>query len=760
MNSIWQATYRLLPSLPLFWLLLWLCSYFDIATTSVYAKIFPETPTIVHDNAQQGLLTIQELEAEMPQIMQITFQNRADLQYLANHFDVWDVNWGAERGTGYVVAPLVAADEAFLRLAGYPMEIDKVQNQYMQQLPALMAAQGGSSGIPGFACYRTVEETYASMEQLEIENPNLVQRIDIGDSWDKVQTAGTEAVAGHDIYALVLTDQRYPGPKPDFVILAEVHAREYVTSETALRFAERLVEQYGKDPDITWLLRYHEVHIIPMANPDGRKKAEQGFWWRKNTNTQNGCPNENPYQSYYGTDLNRNSSFKWNKCDGFGCSTNDPCKDTFRGPNAKSEPETQAYQAYIASVFLDQRGPSDEDAAPEDTTGVFLTIHSYSELVLIPWGWTQSKAPNAPGLQTLGRKFGFYTQYETCYVSEPGCLYQADGTTDDWVYGELGVPAYTFELGKTFFESCSYFEEEVLERNIQAFLYGFKSVRHPYQTAKGPEIINASLNMTYTHRGVPVQLTAQANDARYFSGNHGDEPTQNITAARYSIDSPAWFTDTLTYAMSAADGSFDANMEQVQATLDTSKLTPGPHLILVEGQDADGNWGVATAVQLEISSTEMVVTPPQKQVLRPFIGTTGRYTLTIANYSQDSKFFQIDVEAKLFTAQTFAGNVTENMTEQLIGQTTAQQSSSDSSWHVDFPQDKFGPVAPGQEASFVVSVNVPVNALFLEKQETIVNVSSVIESPGDTVESQQVILVTHNDSYKHFMPITFASHSN
>ena len=90
-------------------------------------------------------------------------------------------------------------------------------------------------------------------------------------------------------------------------VVAEYHAREYTTAETALRFAEELVTGYGNNPDITWLLDYYEIHILPMANPDGRKWAEQGQLWRKNTDNNDGCatfPN-------YGTDLNRNLSFKW-----------------------------------------------------------------------------------------------------------------------------------------------------------------------------------------------------------------------------------------------------------------------------------------------------------------------------------------------------------------------------------------------------------------------------------------------------------------
>ena len=99
-------------------------------------------------------------------------------------------------------------------------------------------------------------------------------------------------------------------------LMAAIHARELTTAETATRFAERLVAGYGPDPDITWLLDYNEIHIVPQVNPDGRKRAEGGVLWRKNTNDSNGSCSP----SRIGVDLNRNSSFKWNPC-GFGCSS-------------------------------------------------------------------------------------------------------------------------------------------------------------------------------------------------------------------------------------------------------------------------------------------------------------------------------------------------------------------------------------------------------------------------------------------------------
>ena len=96
-------------------------------------------------------------------------------------------------------------------------------------------------------------------------------------------------------------------------------------------------------------------------------------------------------------------------------------------------------------------GPADGDAAPADTQGVMISLHSYYPQVLFPWGWSAQPAPNQAGLRTLARKFGYFTGYEACQSGEDNCIYMTDGTTDDFAYGELGVAAYTFELGTELF---------------------------------------------------------------------------------------------------------------------------------------------------------------------------------------------------------------------------------------------------------------------------------------------------------------------
>jgi hypothetical protein len=98
-----------------------------------------------------------------------------------------------------------------------------------------------------------------------------------------------------------------------------------------------------------------------------------------------------------------------------------------------------------------------------------------------------------------------------------------------------------------------------------------------------------------------VTLTAVIDDTRYDSDGWGDEPVQDIAAARYTVDVPSWVTGTISHALSPSDGAFDSAAEAVQATVDTTHLSPGKHILFVEGRDAQGNWGVPTAVFLWVT---------------------------------------------------------------------------------------------------------------------------------------------------------------
>ena len=467
--------------------------------------------------------------------------------------------------------------------------------------------------IADFTCYRTVEGTYASAEAIVTNHPELASWTRAGESWLKKDGDG-----GYDLMVLRLANEDVAGPKPRLFVASALHAREYATAELATRFAEQLVAGYGTDADATWLLDHHEVHLMLHANPDGRKRAEQGVLWRKNHN-RNHCPD-----GRMGVDLNRNFDFEWG---GEGASA-EACSQTFRGARAASEPETQAIAKYLKDLFPDARGEADTDAAPDSASGIFLDIHAHGRLMLWPWGHTTTPAPNRAQLRTLGRKLAFFNGH---LPMQSIGFYLTHGVTNDYAYGELGVASYTFELGTTFFQPCDYFENTILARNLRALRYALKAVRAPYAIPAGPDALDVAVSAGASPGGVPagtpVTLSATLSDERY-SDRNGVEPAQAIAAGEYYVDVPPWGENPAANAMTAADGAFDQVVEDATASVDTTEWRAGRHIVFARAQDADGHWGAVSAVFLFIDNDVggVTVTPTRLGVVE---GATATYTVVL-----------------------------------------------------------------------------------------------------------------------------------
>ncbi|MBC7955850.1 MAG: carboxypeptidase [Cytophagales bacterium] len=577
---------------------------------------------------------------------------------------------------GFMVFELNALEIATLRSYGFRVENapeyiqrrDDFLNQIQQAADARqrsettgietgrpLPARGDASiqSIPGFSCYETVEETFQAAQNFATSFPNLAQWLDVGDSWQKTQNLG-----GYDVRVLKLTNAAVGGTKPKLFVNSAIHAREYTTAPLALEFARWLVNGYGVDADATWILDHHEVHLMLQTNPDGRKKAEGGLSWRKNTNTAYCGATSNSR----GADLNRNFSFGWNTTGGQGSSGNQ-CDETFRGPLPASEPEVQALQGYLRSIFPDRRGPNPGDAAPADTSGIHIDIHSYSQLVLWPWGTTSTPSPNGTALQTLGRRLAYFNGYTP---QQSIGLYPTDGTSDGPSYGELGVAAYTIELGSSFFESCSTYNSSTKPKNLPALIYAAKVVRAPYQIPGGADVTTLTLGGDASGGGVtagtPVSLTASATHTR-FNQSNGTEPTRNVTAAEAYIDVPPWSTGAAPIALSAADGSFNATTESLAGTLNTSGLSLGNHLVFVRARVASGQWGPVTAKFLKITN----VTPPSNNETEPndsraaanLVSTPATWNGSMGS-SADNDYFVVNLPAGRTLTATLAPNASSD----------------------------------------------------------------------------------------------------
>jgi hypothetical protein len=444
--------------------------------------------------------------------------------------------------------------------------------------------------------------------------------VEYGESYCRInlgcETASGDKTPGYPLVALRVTNESIPGhsiikestiergTKPVLFILAAVHARELTTSEIAMRWIDFLLENYAEDPDVTWIVDQSEIWVIPVANPDGRWVTELGaesayggfpLLHRKNFNQDpdgdgtNDClvwPSTNYQQS--GVDLNRNYNVGWLPPDVW----TSPCSPTYSGLAAASEPEVLAHQELVRSLYADRRGPSPDDAAPLDTSGVLLSLHNYGELVLRPWAYTGDLAPNEEGLQAIGDKMALRNGYRSC--RSPECLYFAHGTTDDWTYGELGVAAFTFEIGSSAYGFRPPFQivDEQWPGNRDALIYAAKIAAQPYQLALGPDVSDIVIG-DWRDDG-RITITAKI---------HGQNP---IASAELAIGddflvpaSPAGRA----FPMEPADGGFDSLTEEISLTIDSAELrgfSVGAHIVYIYGQDESGSRGPQTAAKLYI----------------------------------------------------------------------------------------------------------------------------------------------------------------
>lgn len=407
-------------------------------------------------------------------------------------------------------------------------------------------------GRPAPSYFRTYEQLRSAMFELQERFPDLVEVRDIGDTWEK-----TQGRADRDVLALVLGN-RSTSDKPSTMHVGGIHAREIANPELLMTFATQLLDGYGRDAEATMLLDARETVLVPMLNADGHAVVERGFAGDKGGNTmqRKNVSGGNPAT---GVDLNRNYEFHWG---GPGASSN-PRSETYRGPSAASEPETQAIQRFLR----------------EHKPDLFVDWHSYSKLNMYPWGDTRSPTKDHQAYKAIAEKFTTYNGYSPIQAVE---LYPTTGTTDDHAYGAEDVPALAIETGTAFHQSDAQFAQ-TLRENLPVLSYAVKIADAPFQRVFGPDALDLVVDPTTKH------LTASISDA-----NNG---RQALAAAELVLDPKA--APGSGVQLQAADGRFDEVDEQVVG--DAAAL-PGlapdagdGTLVYVRGRDSQGNWGPLAA---------------------------------------------------------------------------------------------------------------------------------------------------------------------
>ena len=300
-------------------------------------------------------------------------------------------------------------------------EVEEVTQRGMALVRHELAAQ---AELAPDSAYKTPAEIDTLIHQFGSAHPAIASVKSIGKSRE-----------GRDIWGIKITKDvaQHSPNKPVILFNGMHHAREVMSPEVALDTIEQLLTKYGTDATITHWVDANEIWVVPMLNVDGNNKVwTTDNYWRKNTR---GCPASGSCPSGTGVDINRNYPYAWGSCNG---SSGSPSSDTYRGPSAGSEPETNVLMNHVAAT----------------RPVIDISYHSYSELVLYSYGCDGVQAPTRDILRGLAQamsaklpsdsgsgNYRFGTSWET--------LYAVDGGDIDWMYNKYAVAAYVIEVNRS-----------------------------------------------------------------------------------------------------------------------------------------------------------------------------------------------------------------------------------------------------------------------------------------------------------------------
>ncbi len=218
--------------------------------------------------------------------------------------------------------------------------------------------------------------------------------------------------------------------EPKVLFTALHHAREPISLTQMVYFMWYILENYGKNKEISALINRSELFFVPIVNPDGYKYNELtnpqgGGLWRKNLS-----PN---FDLNPGTDLNRNYGYNWSYDDLGSSPFTD--SDVFRGASSFSEVETQAIKSFCESHPFE----------------IALNYHGYGNFVLYPWGYNGINCADSIAFQSLAKQMVEKNKY-TAGTTIHTVGYYANGNSDDWMYGDNAlhdpILAMTVEVGE------------------------------------------------------------------------------------------------------------------------------------------------------------------------------------------------------------------------------------------------------------------------------------------------------------------------
>jgi flagellar hook assembly protein FlgD len=412
----------------------------------------------------------------------------------------------------YIITMISDKDFSILSKSNYQYEI-LIDNwyEYYNNLPKLTESEKAefiqlsreTHNVEGFGFgsmggFYTLSEIYARLDTMYMLYPNIItQKFQIGSS-----------IENRPIYAVKISDNPNVNEnEPRVHINALIHAREPAGMMAVMYYMYYLLENYGTNPEVTYLVNNREIYFVPCINPDGYEynrstNPNGGGQWRKNRRNNGGS---------FGVDLNRNWGYMWGYNNTGSSPT--PSSETYRGTAPFSEPENQA----IRNLCL------------EKNFKTALNYHTYSNLLLYPWGYINQATPDEQIFVEYSTDMVAFNGYQN--GRPPAILYEVNGATDDWMYGEQSakpkIISMTPEVGSS---SDGFWPQQ--SRIFPLAMENLKPNLYITWVAGGyVSIINPSFSQQYFNTGDVVQISIPQ------IKNKGLSDAENITLALTS-DNP------------------------------------------------------------------------------------------------------------------------------------------------------------------------------------------------------------------------------
>nr|XP_020736343.1 carboxypeptidase A1 [Odocoileus virginianus texanus] len=361
------------------------------------------------------------------QVLRISAADEAEVQTVKELEDLEHLQLDFWRGPAQPGSPIdvrvpfpsLQAVKVFLEAHGirYRIMIEDVQSLLDEEQEQMFASQSQarSTNTFNYATYHTLDEIYDFMDLLVAEHPQLVSKLQIGSSYE-----------GRPIYVLKFSTGG--SNRPAIWIDLGIHSREWITQATGVWFAKKFTDDYGQDPTFTAILDSMDIFLEIVTNPDGFVFTHsQNRLWRKTRSVTSGS-------SCVGVDANRN----WDAGFGKAGASSNPCSETYHGKSANSEVEVKSIVDFVKD---------------HGNFKAFLSIHSYSQLLLYPYGYTTQSIPDKNELNQVAKSAveALSSLYGTSYKygSIITTIYQASGGSIDWAYSQGIKYSFTFELRDT-----------------------------------------------------------------------------------------------------------------------------------------------------------------------------------------------------------------------------------------------------------------------------------------------------------------------